>query len=130
MMLDDVDQNGNQKFERRAIVTARNIARQRVKVPQRCVGSMVHAFLCALRKHVWNQTITDVMSECAQDVTRLNDPAGGQCKSLKTDHRVTSPVSEPVISGDYGANFIAGSMRARCFLKPAGGRDDKLIGCE
>ena len=51
-------------------------------------------------------------------------------QALETDHRVAAPIGEPMIAGDDGADFIARGMRARRFLRAAGGRDDELVGRE
>ena len=50
MMLDDVDQGWQQKFERGAIVGAFEIAIERVEKPQRRVGGVIQALVLADRE--------------------------------------------------------------------------------
>src|SRR6266568_5662432 len=69
MMFGDVDQRGQKKFEGVEIFCAFKVTAERVKKPERRVGRVINAFARAIRKHVWNQTVANVISERAQDVT-------------------------------------------------------------
>ena len=68
------------------------------------------------------------MGEGAQDVTSLEQSTCDQGQAFQTDHRVASPIREPVISGDHGADFIARGVRACGVFKSPGRRNDKLVG--
>ena len=67
------------------------------------------------------------MRESAQNVARLEPASGDQAETFEADHRVASPVGEPMVSRDDGAHFITGSMRAGSFFKSARRRDHKLV---
>ena len=96
--------------------------------PQRGVGRVIEAFLLALREHVRDQAVADVVGEGSQDVAGFGLAAGRERQPLEADHRVAAPVGEPVIAGDDRADFVAGGVGARRFLGPSGRRDDELIG--
>ena len=48
-----------------------------MKEPERRVGGVIEALLCAIGEHVWDQTVTNVVSERAKNVTRF-EPATGR----------------------------------------------------
>src|SRR5207237_5285444 len=112
----------------RAVGCSLEITVQCVKEPKRRVGGVVSAFLGAVRKHVWNQTISDIMRERAQDVAGLEQSSRDQGQAFQANHRVASPIGEPMISGDDGPDFVAGGMRAGGFFEPPRGCDNKLVG--
>src|SRR5258708_14230082 len=127
MMLGDVDQNWQKMLQGVAVVSAFQITTERVKKPQGCVRSVIHPFLRTVGKHVWNKTVADIGGERAQDVTGFEKAPGDKRQTFETDHRVTSPIGEPVIAGNDRADFVAGGMSARRLLKPARRRDDELV---
>ena len=69
VVLDDVDQNWEQKSKRNAIVCLFEIAIERVEEPERRVSGIISPFFLLIGKHVWNQTVPDVMRERPKDVT-------------------------------------------------------------
>ena len=110
MVFDDVDQDREQKFERGAIVFAFQITIERVEKPKRRVGGVIQALGLPIGKHVRDQTVAHVMRERAQDVARFEATAGDERQAFETDHRVASPIGEPMIAGDDGAHFVAGRV--------------------
>ena len=83
-----------------------------MKKPERRIRGVINTFFLPLRKHVWDETIANVTGECAQDVTGFEPAAGAQSQSFETDHRVATPIGEPVVPRDDGADFIAGGSSA------------------
>src|SRR5205814_3941654 len=127
MMFDDVDQRRQKKLQCRAVGGSLEIPVQRVEEPKRRVGGVVFAFLGAVGEHIWNQTVTDIMRECAQNVAGLEQSSRDQGQAFQTDHRVASPIGEPMISGDDGPDFVAGGMRAGGLFAPSCGCDNTLF---
>ena len=112
----------------RSIVRGFEIAIQRMKKPERRVGGVIQALVLAFREHVGNQAVANVVGERAQNIAGFDVAAGRQRQPFQTDHRVAAPIGEPVISGNDGANFVAGgAARAPHPLRPAG-VNDKLVG--
>src|SRR6185437_13708043 len=70
------------------------------------------------------------MSKCTQDVSGFGMTAGREREPFEADHCVASPVGEPVITGDDGANLVSGGERSRCIGDAARGSDEELICCE
>ena len=75
MVVDDVNQNWQQKFKRDAIVCLLEIAIERMEEPERRIGGIISPFFLLIRKHVWNQTVPDVMRERPKNVTSLKAAA-------------------------------------------------------
>ena len=75
VVLDDFNQDWQQKFKRNAIVCLLEIAIERVEEPERRVGGIISPFFLLIRKHVWNQTVPDVMRERPKNVTSLKAAA-------------------------------------------------------
>ena len=130
VMIDDVLELRVQQRERQPIARALDVAIDGVEEPQRRIGRVVQPFLPPFRKHVGNQTVSNVVGERAQDESRFDLAAGHERQPFKADHGVTAPVGEPVVAGDNRAHFVAERVRARRFLGAAGRRDDELIGGE
>ena len=130
MVLDDGFELGQELPERHAIVGRPEVAFDRVKEPERRVGRVIQPFLRALRKHVRDEAIPDVMPEGAEDVAGLPLAARAQGQPLEADHRVAAPVGEPMITSDDRTDLVAGRPRARSFLAAARRRDDELVGRE
>src|SRR5712692_8958325 len=78
-----------------------------MKEPQRCIGSVVEPFPASLRKKIWNQAVAYRVSKIAQDPARLQRAIGHKRQSFETDHCVSPPIGKPMITGHYGAHFIA-----------------------
>ena len=129
-MFGNVGQCRQKKLERCAVGGALKVAAERVKEPKRRVCRVIFPFLCAIGKHVWDQTVADIIRECAQDVACFEPTSRDQRQTFQADHRVASPICEPVIPGDDGAHFVAGGVRAGRLLEAACGRNDKLVGRE
>src|SRR3954464_11980404 len=96
--------------------------------PEGCVRRVVQALLLALREHVRDESIANVMGEGAKDPARLPIPAGRECQAFETDHRVAAPVGEPVITGDHASDLVAGGACAGGVLDAADRLDQKLGG--
>ena len=77
MFLDDVDQSGQEKLERRVITRYLGITGERVKEPESRVSGVIETLLRAIGEHVRDQTVTNVISERSQNVTSL-EPATGR----------------------------------------------------
>ena len=101
-----------------------------VKEPERRVGRVIEPFAAPVGEHVGDQSIANVVREGAKDQRRLAFATGRQRQPLETDHRVTSPVGEPVVAGDDRANFVAECLGTGRIGDAAGRRDDELIGGE
>ena len=130
MVVDDVHQRWQQEPQRDVILRVFEITPERMEEPERRVRGVIKTFLLPVGKHVWNQTVADVMREGAQDVSGFERAAGRECQSFEADHRVAPPISEPVVAGDDGANFVARRVRPRRFLETARRRDDILVARE
>src|SRR6266550_7194157 len=89
---------------------------------------MIFPFLCAVRKHVRNQAVPDVVGKGAKNITGFQPSSGRESEALQTDHSVTAPISEPMVACDYGTNFVTGGVSTRGLFESASRRDDKLIG--
>src|SRR5207244_8152101 len=111
MLLDHVDQSGREKFQRRAIIRYLDVTAERVKEPECRVCSVIEALLCAIGKHVRDQTVANVISECAKNVTRFEPATGCQGHALEADHGVVPPIGEQVITADNGPHLIYTDMR-------------------
>src|SRR5438045_9550115 len=92
MMFDDVDQRRQKKLQWRAVGRSLEITIQRVEEPKRRVGGVIFAFLGPVGEHVWNQTVTDITREGAQDVAGLEQSSRDQGQAFQTDHRVPAPI--------------------------------------
>src|SRR5262245_36156034 len=98
-----------------------------MKEPQRRVGGVVEAFVSAVGEEIGDESVADIMSEGAKDVTGLVVPAGGQGQALQRDHRVAAPVREPVVAGDNSADFVAAGPGPGGVLVATRRRDDELV---
>src|SRR5204863_9991127 len=103
------------------------ITAKRVEKPECRIRRVIKPSLRAIREHVGDQSVTDVVREGSQDVSCLEGTASNERKTFEADHGVASPISEPMVSRDDGADFIAGGVRTRRFFKSAARGDDKLI---
>ena len=74
-MLDDVDELWQQLYQSVSIARRRDILFDGMEVPQGGVRRVVQTFVFAFRKHVRYQPVFDVVSECAENVSRLLIPA-------------------------------------------------------
>src|SRR5437868_2504067 len=91
---------------------------------------MIFPFLRAVRKHVRNQAVSDVVGKGAKNITVFQPAPGREGEALQTDHSVTAPISEPMVARDHGANFVTGGVSPRGLFESTSRRDDKLIGGE
>jgi hypothetical protein len=53
-----------------------------------------------------------------------------QRKPLEADHGVPTPVSEPGVTGDDTADFIASGAGPSCISYTSGGGDNELVGSQ
>src|SRR6266581_9468496 len=98
MMVHDVEQLGQNESQGGLVVGQFEISIQRVKEPKRGIGGVIKAFIAAFGKHVWNQSVTNVMRERAQNPAGFIVAAGGQGQTFEADHSVAAPISEPVVA--------------------------------
>src|ERR1700722_13487233 len=103
------------------------IARKRVKKPQRRVGGVIEAGFLSFREQIGDQSVANVMREGAQDPPRFGAAASDQRQTFQADHGVAAPIAEPVIAGDYGADLFPGSARPHPILMPARRLEQELI---
>ena len=129
VMIDDIDEL-RQKLRQRVAVTGHaEISSQWHERYQRVASAVWYkTFVLTFRKHVGNQPIADVISECSKDIAGLQVPAGGQCQSFKADHGVAAPIREPMVAGYHGANFVACGLRSRRIRDARTRRNDELVG--
>src|SRR5881394_603888 len=127
MMLGDIDQDWQQQMQSGPIVGVMQVTTKRVKKPQRRVGGMIKPFFFSIRKHVWDEPITNVMGEGAQNISRFQAATGNESESFQRDHGIASPIGEPVITGDDCSHFIARRVSASSFFRATSRRDDKLV---
>jgi hypothetical protein len=71
-----------------------------------------------------------VLSERAEDRSRLTETPCREGESLEADHRVPAPVGEPVVAGDHGSHLVANGPCTRGVGDATGRRDDELVGRE
>ena len=83
--------------------------------------------MLAVGKHVGEEPVAHVAGKRPQDETRFPLAAGGQREPFEADHRVASPVGEPVITRDDGSCLGAKRRCPGLVLGPLGRRHDKLI---
>src|SRR5207237_8450717 len=127
MMLGDIDQDRQQQVQSGPIIGVMQVTTKRVKKPQSCVGGVIKPFFFSIRKHVWDESIANVMREGAQNISRVQRATGNECESLQRNHGIASPIGEPVIAGDYGSHFIAGGVCASGFFRPTSWGDNELV---
>ena len=106
----------------RAVVTAHlNIALRRMEEPKSCVGGVIEPLTLSLGKHVRDESVLQILREGSQDVSGFLGAARCEGQPLEADHRVASPIREPMIARDDGALFVAGGVRqAASSSRPAG----------
>src|SRR5437762_11751635 len=103
---------------------------QSMKEPQGCIGGMVQALILSLWKKIWDQALADVIGKRSQDPSRLGKSLGRERQPLKTDHRVASPVSKPMVTRDHRANLITRGVRPGGILNTTRRSNDELTGFE
>src|SRR5205085_8979053 len=91
------------------------VTTKRVKKPQSRVGGMIKPFFFSIRKHVWDESIANVMREGAQNISSFQTAPGNEGETFQRNHGIASPIGEPMITGDHGSHIMAGGMRARGF---------------
>ena len=96
--------------------------------PKSCVGGVIEPLTLSLGKHVRDEPVLQVLREGSQDVSGFLGAARRKGQPLEADHRVASPIREPVIARDDRALFVAGGVRQRGVLEPTRGINDELVG--
>ena len=128
MVLDDVDELGDQHLEGRGVSGHVHVAVDRVEEPEGGVGGVVEPLGPPVGEEVGDQAVADVVGEGAEDVAGLVVPPGRQGQPFEADHGVAAPVGEPVVAGDDGADLLARGMRpSRVHDAPDRG-DQELVG--
>src|SRR5215468_8263661 len=72
------------------------------EVPQRGIYSVVFRCFAQIRKAVGQHTLIHTLREFKQDIACSIESARNECQSRKRDHRVASPIAEPVVASDNG----------------------------
>ncbi len=108
----------------------RHVAADGMEEPQRRVGRVVQALALAVREHVGDQPVARVLRERPKDQRRFARAASRQRQTFQADHRVASPVREPVIAGNHGSRLGAVRQRPGRVIGTCRRRDEELIGRE
>src|SRR5581483_6554268 len=77
------------------------------KEPERCVGCVVLRSLAAIGKAIGQHSLAHALDEGEKNLSRILEATSRQTEAGKRDHRVASPVGEPVIAGDDRAAIRA-----------------------
>src|SRR5215813_7275968 len=96
--------------------------------PKSCVGSVIEPLTLSLGKHVRDEPVLQILREGSQDVAGFLGAARCKGQPLEADHRVASPIREPVIACDDGAFFVAVGVHQRGVLEPISGINNELVG--
>jgi hypothetical protein len=83
MMPYDVLQDRQKERQGRLVLAMLDIAVQRMKEPQRRIGGVVEALILSFREQVRDQSVAHVVSEGAQDPSRLDRSPGRQRQSFE-----------------------------------------------
>src|SRR5437868_20163 len=110
-----------------SIVGVMQVTTERVKKPQSRVGGMIKPFLFSIWKHVWDESIANVMRESAQNIPGFQTATGYQRESFQRNHGIASPIGEPMIASDHRSHFIAGGVRASGFFRATSRGDNELV---
>ena len=76
VMIDDVGELRQNLNQCRAIASQLDVAVERVEEPQRGVGGVIKPLVLSFRKHVRNESVTDVMSKGSENPTGFGEAAG------------------------------------------------------
>ncbi len=89
--------------------------------PERGVNGVVFGFVASVGKTVGNHPFAEMLGEGAQDFTRHVKILSREREARQPDHRVTSPIREPVIASDGGSEIASATNDElrRCDLKRA-----------
>src|SRR5262245_45051148 len=98
-----------------------------MEVPQSGIRCVVQAFVLAFGEHLGYPSIFDVVRESAENIPGFRMASGGQRQPLEADHRVASPIREPVITRDHRANIVACRLRSSGITHARVWCDDELI---
>jgi hypothetical protein len=124
----DVDEDRQQRGQRRAIVGGGQVSVQRLEEPQRGIGGVVEPFGLAFGEEIGNEPVAHVVAERPEDLAGLIVPAGDQGQPGQRDHGVTAPVGEPVIARDHRARVAAGRARVGGIGHAADRRHQERVG--
>src|SRR5436190_21348651 len=111
MMLRDIDQDWQQQMQSGPIIGVMQVTTKRVKKPQSGVGGVIKPFFFSIRKHVWDESIANVMREGAQNISRFQTAPGNEGETFQRNHGIASQIGELLIKCDHGSNLIAVYMR-------------------
>ena len=125
--LDDRGEHRKQLLHDRAVARDFHVACDRVEVPQRRIGRVIERFALAFRKQVRQQAVAHVVRKRTQDRAGLAVATGGERQAFEADHRVATPVAEPVIAGVDAAQLAAFRLCHDVFFDSAAGQDHELI---
>ncbi len=120
---------GQEEPERLPISGDGHVSIDGVEEPERGVGGVVEAFVPVLGEEVRNQPVPDGVGERPQDRAGLDRAAGDERQALEADHRVATPVREPVVARDHRAR-APGIEARRGVVGARRGRDEELVGGE
>src|SRR2546426_12392663 len=80
------------------VTTHVNVTLCRVEKPKSCIGSVIEPLALSLGKHVGDESVLQVLRERSQNVSGFRNPARREGQALEADHRIASPICEPVIA--------------------------------
>src|SRR5215470_2203787 len=72
----------------------------RLEIPERRIHGVVLWCLARIRKSIWEHASIDELRESEQNALSHIKSSRRQRQSRKRDHRVSSPVTEPMITGN------------------------------
>ena len=130
VMLDDRLQRRQRPNECATIVGHVDVAMQRVEEPERRIGRVIESLIAPVGEHVRDQAVANVMLERPEDESGLTMTARYERQPFEADHRVASPIGEPVIASDDRADLVAGRGGSRRIDDASRWCEDELIGRE
>ena len=107
VLVDDAAEDGQERGEHRLVLRHADVPIERVEEPKSGVGRVVEALGRTLGEHVRNEPVLHVGGEGPEDRAGLGHATGVEAQPLEADHRVPTPVGEPVVAGD-DASAVAG----------------------
>src|SRR5262245_8563331 len=89
---------------------------------------MVKPLPSSLRKHVGDEPVLQVLRKCSQDISGFRNTTGREGQPFEADHRISSPIGEPMVARNDRAFFIAHGVRLRRILDPPRRMNHELVG--
>src|SRR5215467_12777070 len=127
MQSDDLFKPREQTVQRVAVAAHIDVPVRCMKEPKSCVGCMVKPLTGSFWKHVGNEPVFQIHREGAENVACLRNATRCEGQSFQADHRVSSPIGEPVVARNDCALFIADSVGPSRVFGSTGRMDHELI---